>query len=145
MSVGNICVRNVDTVSPDDSAQLAAGRMHDHKVGTLVVQNTEGRPVGIITDRDLAIRVIAPGLDVTTTDVADVMTSTPETVTEDTPIESALRLMRSGPYRRLPVVDSHGTLVGLISLDDMLKHLVDEFDQITELLQEESPDSLAKE
>jgi CBS domain-containing protein len=64
-------------------------------------------------------RVLATGLDPNTTAVGDVMTRAPTTVPEDASIESALSLMRSGRFRRLPVVDAEGKLIGLLSLDEV--------------------------
>jgi Mg/Co/Ni transporter MgtE len=72
------------------------------------------------------------------------MTPFPRTVHEDTPIEEALRIMRVGRFRRLPVVDGTGRLQGLISLDDILDMLTEEFAQIRGLLQAESPARLAE-
>ena len=71
------------------------------------------------------------------------MTREPRCVPEDTPIESALQSMRAGPYRRLPVIDSDGVLVGLVSLDDILRLLTEEFYEIGSLLKREDPSSLA--
>ena len=143
MSVGRICVREVDLTDPDESVRVAARRMHDRKVGTLVVCNASKQPVGMLTDRDLAVRVVAEGNDPGSTCVADVMTSMPHCVQEDTPIETALRSMRAGPYRRLPVVDKSGELCGLVSLDDILSLLTEEFNEIGALLKREDPSSLA--
>lgn len=143
MTVGRICVRTVDLASPEESVQVAAGRMHNRKVGTLVVLDKEGRPVGIITDRDLTVRVLAAARDPLTTTVGDVMTRSPRTVHEDTPIEDALAIMRAALCRRIPVVDGEEGLVGLLSLDDILDLLREEFDSISRIVRGESPDSLA--
>jgi CBS domain-containing protein len=143
MSVGRICIRQVDTAQPEESVQAAARRMLDRKVGTLVVVDEGNRPVGMITDRDLAVRVVARGADSFITTVGQVMTPSPRTVDEDSPIESALGLMRSAACRRLPVVDGYGTLVGLVSLDDILDLISEEFQQIRDLLAKESPEELS--
>jgi CBS domain-containing protein len=143
MSVGRICIREVDIIAPEESVQVAAGRMHSRQVGTLVVMNADRDPVGIITDRDLTVRVLAEGRDAATTTVADVMRGPLKTVHEETPIEDALRIMRSGPFRRVPVVDGEGKLVGLLSLDDILELLAEEFASIGKLLEAEEPRSLA--
>jgi CBS-domain-containing membrane protein len=71
------------------------------------------------------------------------MTHAPTTVSEDASIESALSLMRSGRFRRLPVVDAGGNLVGLLSLDDVLILLAEEFTQIGSLLERETPRGVA--
>jgi CBS domain-containing protein len=143
MTVERICVREVDLAEADETVQVAAHRMKDRQVGTLLIQDAESRPIGIITDRDLAVRVVGEALDPTQTTVAEVMTKSPESVREETPIESALSRMRSGPYRRLPVVDANGKLVGLVSLDDILDLLAEEFNEIGQLLKSESPSNLA--
>ena len=144
MSVGRICVREVDIVEPSESVQAAAQRMHSRKVGTLVVQDEDRKPIGIVTDRDLTVRVLAKARDPFQTTVGDVMTKCPRTVREDAPLEEALMVMRSGPFRRVPVVSAEGELVGLLSLDDILDLLTEEFGQIRGLLEQESPGSLAE-
>ena len=101
-------------------------------------------PVGIVTDRDLTVRVLAEALDPVETPVAQVMTPLTKNVHEKTSIEDALALMRSGSFRRLPVVDSGGKLVGLLSLDDILSLLTEEFQEIGQLLEREAPSSLAE-
>jgi CBS domain-containing protein len=143
MSVGRICIREVDLVDPDETVQIAARRMHDRNVGCLVVQGANGEPLGIVTDRDIALRVVGEGHNPLTTSVAQVMTRAPDSVPEDLPLEMALSRMRAGPYRRLPVVDGEGRLVGLISLDDILDLLAEEFREVGSLLRKESPRSLA--
>jgi CBS domain-containing protein len=144
MSAGRICVREVDIASSDDSVQAAAQRMDARKVGSLVVVGEAHEPVGMITDRDLAVRVLAEGRDAARTPVCEVMTPHPKTVGERTPIEEALRLMRAGAFRRLPVVDRSGKLVGLLSLDDILDLLSEEFREIRGVLAQETPRTFVK-
>jgi CBS domain-containing protein len=142
MSVGRICIREVHLADPEETVQVAASRMNSRNVGTLFVQNTNCEPIGIITDRDVAIRVVGEALDPAQTTVADVMTKAPDSVYEEAPIEAALFHMRSGPYRRLPVVDNDGKLVGVVSLDDILELICEEFAEIGQLLQKERPRTL---
>ena len=144
MSVGRICIRDVDLAEPNESVQIAARRMNSRKVGTLMILDSNSRPVGILSDRDLAIRVVGEGLNALETTVHDVMSKAPESVCEDTAIEAALCRMRAGPYRRLPVVDNDGKLVGIVSLDDILDLLSEEFNEIGRLVRHESPASLAE-
>ena len=139
MSVARICVRQVDIAEASESVLEAACRMRERGVGTLVIVDDAGRPVGVLTDRDLALRVVAAGGDSRVTSVGDVMTAHPRTVSESTPIESALSLMRSGSFRRLPVVNEDGKLVGIVSLDDVLALLAEEFALIGGLLEREAP------
>jgi CBS domain-containing protein len=143
MSVGRICVRTVDLADLDESVQVAASRMNTRNVGSLVVIDEQKSPVGIVTDRDLAIRVVAKGLDPNTTTLESVMSVLPDSVSEDASIESAIAAMRRGPYRRLPVVDDQNRLIGLISLDDILDLLSEEFEEIGKLVRREGPNALA--
>jgi len=128
----------------EESAQTAAGRMHARNVGTLIVLDREQHPIGLITDRDLMVRVLAEGRDGATTPVADVMTSTVRTVRDNCSVELALEIMRQGPYRRLPVVDDQNKLIGVISVDDIIDLLAEEFRSIGELLKSENPAYLAR-
>src|SRR5262245_28961225 len=134
MSVGRLCVREVDTARPDESVAVIAERMHQRAVGTLVVINARNQVIGIVTDRDLVSRVLAKGRNAAEMSVRDVMTIGPKTVCEWTQIESALLTMRTGKFRRIPVVDHTNKLVGLITLDDVLMLLAEEFSQIGRLL-----------
>ena len=139
MSVGPICTRYVDLADPEETVQAAARRMLERKVGTLVILDQAKRPVGLLTDRDLVLRVLAQGQDPRQVCVGEIMTKQPKTVTEGTPIEQALALMRSGAFRRLPVVASDGTLVGLVSLDDILSLLAEELREVGTLVEREMP------
>lgn len=144
MSVGRICVRDVDLADLEENVRRVAQRMHQRAVGTVVITNDSNVPVGIISDRDLVQRVMSEGRDPETTLVRDVMTPEPCTVGEDVPIEQALSMMREGRFRRLPVVDQMRRLVGLLSLDDVLMLLAEEFTQIGQLLEQETPRVLAQ-
>src|SRR5579872_5312655 len=143
MSAGRICVRSVDIAEIDESATLIAQRMHARKVGTVVVVDKDRRPLGLVTDRDLVVRVMAADRDPNQTGVSEVMTRLPHTVSEELPVEEALGIMRCGPYRRLPVVDREGRLAGILGLDDILDLLSEECADIGRLVKKESPESLA--
>ncbi len=143
MSVGRICTRDVETVDLNDTATTAARRMLDHNVGTLLVVDDDGHALGIVTDRDLALRVVAACRDASKAKVWEVMSQLPTSIPEDTPVDEALRTMRSGCFRRLPVVNREGRLVGVVSIDDVLMHLAKEFSEIKGLLWRESPEGLA--
>jgi CBS domain-containing protein len=143
MSIGHICSRSVDTAELSDSALTAAHRMNDRQVGTLVVIDKERRVLGIVTDRDLVTRVLMESRDPNTTNLWEVMSQLPRTVTEEMSIEETLLQMRSGPYRRLPVVNAEGRLAGIVSVDDVLSHIAAEFGEIGNLLREQAPESLA--
>jgi signal-transduction protein with cAMP-binding, CBS, and nucleotidyltransferase domain len=117
-----------------ESARQAAERMLAEDVGALVVLDAERRPVGIVTDRDLVTRCIAPRRDPEQTTVGDVMTKPAARILESTPIEDALTEMLRARVRRLPVVDEAGRLVGILALDDVIELLSEETGTIGRLL-----------
>jgi CBS domain-containing protein len=145
MTIAKICVRNVDLAEPDETAWEAAVRMRQRAVGTLLVLNGWKRPIGIVTDRDIMERVVAENRDARTTLVSSIMTREPTTICEDEPIQSAIARMGRGGFRRLPVVDHEGALVGLVSMDDILMLLADEFSQLGLLVGRETPQAVAEE
>lgn len=139
IDIGSICQRDLDLIKPDDSVATAADRMRQRTVGSLIVVDGSKRPIGIITDRDLVIRALADVRDADTTPVSEVMTPDIVVAESDTSIDSALRLMRDGPFRRLPIVDRDGVLVGLVTVDDMLIRIGREFAEIGSLIELETP------
>jgi CBS domain-containing protein len=138
MQVGELCTRRVATVRPDESLIEAARRMRQEHVGDLVVVSAADprQPVGMLTDRDIVIGVLAKDdVHLSTLDVGDVIV--PQqlvTATEDEDLEQALHRMRSFGVRRLPVLDAEGALVGLLSLDDILEALADHVAEIARLI-----------
>ena len=139
MDVGLMCVREVDTVLPRATAREAAQRMRDRGVGTLLVVNEQHQPMGLVSDRDLTLRVMAVGRDPAMTPVVDVMSPMPTAVLESSSMESALAQMRMGRMRRLPVVNGMGRVVGVVALDDILAVLAREFSLIGGLVEAEAP------
>lgn len=135
MSVGRICVREVDLVAAGESIHDAACRMAERQVGTLIVLDDAKRPIGVVTDRDLVQRVLARGSDPRHTTVGEVMTRDPRVIAEESPIEVALTAMRTGGIRRLPVVNRAGELVGILSLADVLALLAEEFRTIGRIVE----------
>jgi CBS domain-containing protein len=124
---------------------MAAERMHQHCVGALVVVNELQEPVGIITDRDIVERVTVDRLDPDDTCVGNVMTRHPIAIYEGASIDSALKCMRYGPFRRLPVVDRDGRLSGMLCLDDVLRRAAREFTAIGHILDGETARGVAEE
>jgi len=139
MTVGRICTREVDVADPQESVKTAAERMSERNVGSLVVQNPAGEPIGMLTDRDIVVRLVAGRMfDLKRTRVEDVMTVSPKVVSEKTSIEDALAVMRSGGFRRLPVVGREGKLLGIVSLDDVMELLANEIADVGKLLSSQS-------
>ena len=138
MSIGRICCRDVHLAEATESVAMAAMRMRNQQVGTLVVLDDEKRPIGIITDRDLAVRVMAAGKDPHASSVGEVMTRSPQTVGEEAPIEDVLAQMSELGIRRMVVVDEEYRLAGIVSLDDVLALLGEEIGRIGRLLEHQA-------
>ena len=114
--------QTIRSLSPDDSARAAAQVMLDHDISAIVVLNDATDLVGIVTERDLARRVVAAGHNGDDLTVTDVMTENPATLhPQDSPFD-ALELMRDRRIRHVPLVDA-GNVVGIISIRD-LRHAI---------------------
>lgn len=125
MYVAQLCSRNVVTVRPSDEVITAAQLMREHHVGYLVVvepdlAGTTVLPVGVLTDRDIVIGIVARGADPALLSVGDVMTAKPVVVSEFDAVEKAVLEMRRIGVRRIPVVGKLDELKGVLSLDDVL-------------------------
>lgn len=122
MKVYDIMSSDVQLVAPDDSIQVAAQKMADADVGFLPVGDS-GKLVGMITDRDIALRAVARGKNPTTTLVREIMTDKVLYCSEDENVEEAADTMSNLKVRRLPIVDDDRKLVGVVSLGDIaFKH-----------------------
>jgi CBS domain-containing protein len=138
MPIGDYCQRDVRTIAVDATLRSAAQQMADQGVGCLVA--VAGRSVrGILTDRDLALRVIREGLDPDQSHVSDALTHDPLTVHAHSPLRVVTSLMRRRSVRRLPVVDDREELVGVIALDDLLPVIARELVGISEVVAAQSP------
>ncbi|HEU0283168.1 MAG TPA: CBS domain-containing protein [Gallionella sp.] len=140
MPVGEICNREVVIVQSDQSTLEAARLMRQHHVGDVVVVEDRGGvrvPVGIVTDRDLVVEIAAPELNQTAITVGDIMVSGLATAKENTGVFEAIQYMRAKGVRRLPVVDDNGGLVGILTLDDLLELLAEEFLSLAKLVKHE--------
>jgi len=118
MTIGPECVGTEETV------QDAARKMADLDVGALPICGTDNRLHGMITDRDIAILVVAQGLDPATTRAGDLAQGEAVTIGADDPIDEALATMTEYQVRRLPVIDGH-RLVGIIAQADVARALPD--------------------
>lgn len=137
MNVGKVCNHEVILTGINSSLADVAGLMRRYHVGTvIVVEEENGRtmPVGIVTDRDLVVKVLAEGVDADTVALADLMSRNPLIVTESDDINTALNAMRDRGVRRVPVVDAEGDLSGVLSIDDLLWELSRSLDNIVSLL-----------
>ena len=140
MPVSEICNREVVVVQRNDTALEAAKLMRQHHVGdVLVVEDRNGVrvPVGIVTDRDLIMEIMAPELDDAVITVGDIMAKELVTVKESTGIFEAIQYMRQKAVRRLPIVNESGGLIGILTLDDLLELLSEELLEIAKLVKYE--------
>ena len=118
MDVGSIYRPWVVAIDGDERLAAAAVRMQDEQVGSLVVLE-HGRFAGILTERDL-VRALAEGADPEVATVADYMTAAPAVVTSDATVREVAATMLGLECRHLPVVDSGGAVLGMVSIRDLL-------------------------
>jgi CBS domain-containing protein len=136
MSITEFCVRDVICCSRDTSIVDAAALMrHRHIGNVIVVDQTGGErvPVGIVTDRDIVVEVVAAGLDPKLIKLGDLVLTPLTTIEEGAGYAETVRLMSVKGIRRMPVVDAAGCLVGIITLDDMLRQLAGPLAALSEL------------
>ena len=130
MKISELMTKNPCTVTPDTPVSEAARLMKEEDVGIVPVvervggAETRGRLVGVITDRDIAIRHVAEGRT-TDTPVRDVMSGGVKTATPDDTVDSVMALMGREQVRRVPVVDERGSLVGVVSQADLARKASD--------------------
>jgi CBS domain-containing protein len=122
MSVERLIRRPVRCLPPEASCQDAAKLMQSDEIGSIVVV-ADGRPAGIVTDRDLVTRVLATGKAPEETSIGSIMSRAPIFLEGDRNIQRAIETMKEFAIRRLIVVDEEGFLEGLVSLDDLLQIL----------------------
>jgi CBS domain-containing protein len=123
MKVSECCKRVVVVASPKDDLAHAAQIMRDKHVGFLIVVEGSGDrrvPVGVVTDRDIVVQVIAREVDPRSVVVGDVMTRGPVICLESNDIEDVIESMESAGIRRMPVVSDRGGLTGVIAIDDAI-------------------------
>lgn len=141
MSVGEYCNREVVITEKNTEIQEAARLMRNYHVGNLVVVEHRGDgeniPVGIVTDRDLVVEVLAQDLDSSSVTVADIMSQNPITAQEQDNLWDILNRMRAQGVRRLPVVNGAGGLVGIFTADDVLALIAEGLTDLVKLVQRE--------
>lgn len=140
MRVGELCVRDTVIVKKDESVGEAAKLMQRHHVGTLVVVDElreKNIPSGIITDRDIALNVVA-GDRSHDTPVGDIISKEFHSVNENASLYDTLGVMKDKGIRRVPVVDEAGYLVGILSVDDIYEFLTEEMEAIEALFAREN-------
>lgn len=137
MRIADTCNRTVVHALATTSVRVAARLMRKHHVGALVVvqqPNGERLPLGVVTDRDIVISVIAAGADLDTLTVGDIMTQPVVSCVESQDVFDAIELMRAHGVRRLPVTNAKGGLCGIIAADDLFAVLGKHFTALSAAL-----------
>jgi len=138
MKVGRICNRRVVTISKNEPVLEAARLMRDEHVGDLVVLDDDGGrriPVGIVTDRDIVVGLVAKDVDhLRQLDVKDVLTHAVTAVNVEEDVEDVILQMQRMGVRRMPVIDEAGELCGIFTVDDFLGLLSEDLASIVSLV-----------
>jgi signal-transduction protein with cAMP-binding, CBS, and nucleotidyltransferase domain len=142
MPVGSYCRRPARTITAGESVRVAAGWMEKQRVGALVVVDGS-RPVGLLTDRDIALRVVADGQEAGSTKVGSLALAPPATLEEDLSLRKASARMRRLGIRRMPVVDADGCVVGMLTADDLVRLVSEELVALADVASEQVPHSRA--
>ena len=128
MGVIDYYTAKVETLRPDATAAEAARVMRDQGIGSIIVQTADG--LGIVTDRDLVVRVLAERRDPKRLRIAEIMSAPAAALSADASLAEAAALMRVRAVRRLPVVAACGELVGIVTYDDLVELLGRELSDI---------------
>ena len=136
MHIRDICTIQTISCNRDETVQGAALLMRRHHVGDLVVvdgADGDAVPVGIVTDRDIVVSVVALGLDPASLQVGDIMSDDLLTCREDDDVYQTIEHMRVRGIRRVPVVNGKGALAGIVSADDLLEFLAEEMGDLSRI------------
>jgi CBS domain-containing protein len=137
VTLKTLCNREVFIARQNDTVVEAAKLMRDFHVGDIVIideRNGLRYPVGIVTDRDIVIELIAKEADVNSVTLGDVMYRDIVLGKENDDVNDTIKLMRQKGIRRLPVVDDNGALVGIVTLDDLIDLLAEQLQDLAGLI-----------
>jgi CBS domain-containing protein len=140
MKIGEICTREVVCTAADTPVAAAAKLMRQYHIGDVIVTQNNDRkrtPLGIVTDRDIVLGVVAPELAPNTITVGDIMGQELITAGEDEDVFDVVQRMRSNGVRRMPIVDADGALAGIVSIDDILEVLAEAMTELARLISRE--------
>ncbi len=129
----------VVSISPDTSAVDVAKVMDQKNVGSVVVVGGDGRPIGIITDRDMIVRIVAKDKRPEDVKAEAFMTRDLITFTEGMQVTDAMEMMMKKGIRRMPIVDKNGKLTGIVTQDDIIRLLGEEISYIARNIEKQSP------
>lgn len=140
MNIGEVCTRVVVTTTSDMSVADVAVLMRTHHVGNvIIVEEAAGKvvPLGIVTDRDIVVEVVAAKVDPGAVTVGEIMGQTLVTARDTEGAYEALERMRWEGIRRMPVIDENGALIGIVTLDDLLEIVAEEMNDMAKLISRE--------
>jgi CBS domain-containing protein len=138
MSLQNYCQKPVIRVAPDTNITEACQLMEQNNVGCLIAER-EGRLCGIVTDRDIALRVAGAKRDPDKTLVKDIMTPDPIRISVDKDLHHLTAMMHAYHVRRVPIVNGFDTTLGIVTLDNLIAQLGDQMSEIGKAISEEFP------
>ena len=118
-TVTSVMTANPACANPETPLREVARLMIENDCGEIPVVDTQGMPVGVVTDRDITVRIVAEGRDIMSATASDAMSAPVKTVREDSSLKDATALMESSKIRRVPVVDAAGKLTGIVSVADI--------------------------
>jgi CBS domain-containing protein len=147
MTVDSICNHNAATIDSDADVARAADLMRKEHVGDLIVtaqRNGHTVPVGVITDRDIVVGIVAKNIPPSQVKVGDTLRGKLVTVRESDAVGFALREMRRAGVRRLPVIDGEDRLVGVLSIDDAIDHLAKQLGEIADTIRIQQDSELSR-
>ena len=136
MSLHQFCRKPVAKVSPEQNIAETCRLMQQKNVGCIVVESA-GKLTGIITDRDIALKVAGAARDPYTTKVEEIMSPDPIRISVDRDLRSLTALLHAYHIRRVPIVDSFDEVLGIVTLDDLIGLLGDEMSEIGKAIAEE--------
>ncbi|MCC6534714.1 MAG: CBS domain-containing protein [Burkholderiales bacterium] len=140
MQVGEICTREVVCAGADTTVAAAAKLMRQYHIGDVIVTRQDGGkrvPLGIVTDRDIVLSVVATELSPGSLTVGDIMGPELVTAAETEDVFDAVQRMRNKGVRRMPIVEEDGGLAGILSIDDVIEILAEEMTQLARLISRE--------
>lgn len=140
MSVGTICNREVVIAEKESSVSAAAKLMREYHVGNVIVtENRNGLnyPVGMVTDRDIVVKLIAKDIDIDVVDVGIIMAEDLVVARENDDLIDTVKKMCGKGIRRLPVVDEGGALIGILAMDDLIDLFAEQLRDLAGLIRKE--------
>lgn len=137
MNLGEVCCREVTVARAEESLHTAAQLMREQRVGSVIVCEDRGAqriPIGILTDRDILLALLQSGVRLNETFIGEVMSRDPLVLHDAESIEQAVDRMRAYAVRRAPVVTASGSLLGIVSVDDLFDVLAEQLHDIARLI-----------